>query len=70
MDQASLLISMSRTNDAVKALEAAIRIGGTEAFSYVNQNPAFGSIRDEAMRRARNIVGLPMPEARGQPQLW
>ncbi len=59
LDQASLLIAMRRTEDAVRSLEQALRLGGQEAAGIVQQDPRFAAIRHRAMDRSRLLMGLP-----------
>jgi tetratricopeptide (TPR) repeat protein len=59
MDQASLELGLGRTNEAIRALEVAVRGGGNEAIDFINRNPNYTPIREEAVRRAQTLINLP-----------
>jgi len=59
MDQASLELGLGRTNEAVRALEVSVRGGGNEAIDFINRNPNYAPIREEAIRRAQTLINVP-----------
>jgi predicted Zn-dependent protease len=59
MDQASIQLVLGKSNDAVRALESSIRAGGNDAINFIQQNPNFAPVRDEALRRSQTFIGFP-----------
>jgi tetratricopeptide (TPR) repeat protein len=58
LDLASIQIGMKQTNDASRSLEQALRCGGQQAMTIVNQDPRFRPIPRMAGPKTKNIMDL------------
>jgi tetratricopeptide (TPR) repeat protein len=59
LDMATLELSLRQTNAAGRALEQAIRFGGSEALAIIRQNPHLAQIQNTAASRRRNLFQIP-----------
>jgi Flp pilus assembly protein TadD len=55
LDLAAIEVTMKRGPDATKALEAALRVGGSEALMLIQQDDRFATIRQAAQNRVKNL---------------
>jgi tetratricopeptide (TPR) repeat protein len=59
LDQASILMMQKQTEAAVRALEMAIKTGGSEAMAVIRDDPGFAPIQNKALDRSRKLMGIP-----------
>ncbi len=67
LDMSALQLQSQGQDQATRALENAIRIGGNEAIALIEQDPRFNSIRNAAISRTRNLIGIPDAPTRKLP---
>jgi predicted Zn-dependent protease len=59
LNLAALQIQMGRKDEASRSLEQAVREGGENVMQIIRSDKRFAAVYDEAMSRARNLMGLP-----------
>lgn len=69
LDSALVRLGMNQPNEAGKAVEQAVDIGGLQALDIVTQDTRFAPVRDKVMKRAQQLMSLPglMPDALRKP---
>lgn len=67
MDMSAIQIGMNNTNLARQAMDQAIKFGGNEAMTIINQDQRFASIRRPALTLPANFMGIPSPNKTAAP---
>jgi tetratricopeptide (TPR) repeat protein len=59
LDMGVLQVILNKTNEAIKALNEAVRAGGDEAGNIINSDQRFAPIREKINAQAVNLISLP-----------